>query len=252
MTEWLHFLRTKNWSRLSRITYFLLPGLEKYCVNLDSLKYLKMVILSLPHLIFSKITVLVPYITVFRIPGRLFIYLPELFICDPWMKLECKRECPFTQNSKVQLKEWPLRSLDMGRERKRWKSTNTWKQRCRLSSPLGSHRPSLKKSIQFSSVAQSCLTLCNPMDCSTPASPVCHQFPKLAQTHVHGVSDAIQPSHPLLSPSTAFNFPSIRVFSNESVLCIRWSKYWSFNICPSNELSGLISFRIDWFDLLAL
>ena len=199
MTEWLHFLRTKNWSRLSRITYFLLPGLEKYCVNLDSLKYLKMVILSLPHLIFSKITVLVPYITVFRIPGRLFIYLPELFTCDPWMKLECKRECPFTQNSKVQLKEWPLRSLDMGRERKRWKSTNTWKQRCRLSSPLGSHRPSLKKSIQFSSVAQSCLTLCNPMDCSTPASPVCHQFPKLAQTHVHGVSDAIQPSHPLLS-----------------------------------------------------
>ena len=89
--------------------------MEKCYINLDSLKYLRMVILSLPHLIFSKITVLVPYITVFRIPGRLFIYLPELFTCDPWMKLECKRECPFTQNSKVQLKEWPLMSLDMGR-----------------------------------------------------------------------------------------------------------------------------------------
>ena len=83
-TERLHFLRSKNWSRLSPISYSLLPGLEKYCVNLDSLKYLKMVVLSLSHLIFSKITVFVPYITVFRIPGRLFIYLPELFTCDPW------------------------------------------------------------------------------------------------------------------------------------------------------------------------
>ena len=82
-TERLYFLRTKKCNQLSCISYSLLPGLEKYCVNLDSLKYLKMVILSLPHLIFSKITVLVPYITVFRIPGRLFIYLPELFTCDP-------------------------------------------------------------------------------------------------------------------------------------------------------------------------
>ena len=69
----------------------------------------------------------------------------------------------------------------------------------------------------------------------------------------HLVGDAIQLSHPLLSPSPTFNLSiSIRVFSNESVLCIRWPKYWSFSISPSNEYSGLISFRIDWFDLLAV
>ena len=75
------------------------------------------------------------------------------------------------------------------------------------------------------------------------------------QTHVHCVSDAIQPSHPLSSPSTpAFNFPSIRVFSNESVLCITWPKYgsFSFSISASNEYSGLISFRMDCLDLLAV
>ena len=84
---------------------------------------------------------------------------------------------------------------------------------------------------QFSSVAQSCLTLCDPMDCSTPGFPVLHHLPELAQTHVHWVSDAIQSSHPLLSLSpSAFNFPSIRIFSNESALHIRWSKYWSFSI----------------------
>ena len=97
-------------------------------------------------------------------------------------------------------------------------------------------------------------TLCDPMDCSTPGLPVHHQLPELAQIHVHPVSDAIQPSHPLspclLLPSI---FPSIRVFSNESVLHIRWPKYWSFsfNISPSNEDSGLISFKMDWLDLLA-
>ena len=93
------------------------------------------------------------------------------------------------------------------------------------------------------------------MDCSTPGFPVHHQHPWLAQTHVHWVSNAIQPSHLLSSPSPpAFNSPSIRVFSNESILCIRWPKYWSFsfNISPSNECSGLISFRIDWFDLFAV
>ena len=106
---------------------------------------------------------------------------------------------------------------------------------------------------QFSSVTQSCLTLCNPMDCSTPGFSVPHQLLKLAQTHVHRVDDAIQPSHPLLSllflPSI---FPSIRVFSSESVLHIRWPKYWSFSfsISPFNEYSGLISFRIDWICLL--
>ena len=105
------------------------------------------------------------------------------------------------------------------------------------------------------SVSQSCLTLCNTMDCITPGFPVLHHLPELAQTHVHWVRDAIQPSHILWSPSPpAFNPFSNRVFSNESVLCIRWPNYWSFSfsISPSNEHSGLISFRIDLFDLLAV
>ena len=99
------------------------------------------------------------------------------------------------------------------------------------------------------SVAKSGLSLCNPMDCSTPGFPVDHQLPVLVQTY------AIQPSHPLSSPSSpAFNLSSIRVSSNESVLHIRLPKYWSFSfsITPSNEYSGLISFRIDWFHLLAV
>ena len=106
---------------------------------------------------------------------------------------------------------------------------------------------------QFSPVTQSCLSHCDPIDCSTPGFLIHCQHPELAQTHVHRAGDAIQPSHPLSSPSPAFNFPSIRVFSNESVLHIRWPKYWSFSfsIPPSNEYSELISFRIDWFDLLA-
>ena len=100
----------------------------------------------------------------------------------------------------------------------------------------------------------SCVRLCDPMDCSTPGFPVHHQLPELAQTHVHQVGDAIQPSHPLcplvLLPSM---FPSIMVLSKESVLYIRWLKYWyfSFTINPSNEYSGLISFGMDWLDLLA-
>ena len=97
---------------------------------------------------------------------------------------------------------------------------------------------------------------CNPMDCSTSGFPVHHQFPELTQTHFHQVGDAIQPSHPLSSPSSpAFNLsqPQGDSFSNESPLCIRWPKYWSFSfsISPSNEYSGLISFRMDWLDLLA-
>ena len=92
-------------------------------------------------------------------------------------------------------------------------------------------------------------------DCSTPGFPVHHQLPEPAQTHVHQIGDAIQPSHPqsslLLLPSI---LPSIRVFSNESVLCVRWPKYWSFsfNISPSNKHPGLISFRMDWLDLLTV
>ena len=88
-----------------------------------------------------------------------------------------------------------------------------------------------------------------------PGFPVYHQLWELAQTHVHRVGDAIQPSHPLPSPSPLLSiFPSIRVFSNESALHIMWPKYWnfSFSISPFNEYSGLISFRIDWFDLLAV
>ena len=109
--------------------------------------------------------------------------------------------------------------------------------------------------VQFSSVAHSCLTLCDPMDCSIPGFPVHHQLPKLAQTHVYQVGDAIQPSHPLSSSSPpAFRLSQHMVFSNESVLHIRWPKYWSFSysISPSNEYSGLISFRMDWLDLLAV
>ena len=92
------------------------------------------------------------------------------------------------------------------------------------------------------------------MNCNPPGFPVHHQFPEIAQTHVHRVSDAIQPSHPLsllLLPSV---FPSIRVFFNESVLHIRWPKDWSFSfsIGPSNEYSGLISFRMDRLDLFAI
>ena len=104
----------------------------------------------------------------------------------------------------------------------------------------------------LSSVAQLCLTLCHPMDCSTPGFPVHHQLLELAQTHVHRVSDAIQPSH-TLSSSSPPAFPSIRVFSNGSVLRIRWPKYWSFSfrISTFNDSSGLISFRIACFDLLA-
>ena len=109
--------------------------------------------------------------------------------------------------------------------------------------------------IQFSSVTQLYLTLCDPMDCSMPGFPVHHQLPELTQLmSIKSVmpSNHLIPCYPLLLlPSI---FPSIRVFSKESALRIRWPKYWSFSfsISPSNEYSGLISFRIDWFDLLAV
>ena len=117
------------------------------------------------------------------------------------------------------------------------RSQATWKKLDKVDSKLP----------QFSSVTQLCPTICNLMDCSTPGFHVYQQLPELAQTPVCRVSDAIQPSHPLSSPSPAFILPSIRIFSSESVLCIRWPKYWSFSfsICPSNEYSGLISYRID-------
>ena len=107
-------------------------------------------------------------------------------------------------------------------------------------------------SVQFSSDAQLCPTLCDPMNCSTPGLPVHHQLPEFTQIHVHRVSDAVQPSHPLflLSPIP----PIVRVFSNESTLRMRWPKYWSFSfsIILSKEHPGLISFSMDWLDLFAV
>ena len=110
-------------------------------------------------------------------------------------------------------------------------------------------------SVQFSLVTQLCPTLCDTMDCSTPALPVHHQLPEFTQTHVHQVRDAIQQSHPLSSPSP----PTFNLSQHQDLF--QWvrsshqvTKYWSFsfNISPSNEYSGLISFRVDWLDLLAI
>ena len=108
--------------------------------------------------------------------------------------------------------------------------------------------------ILFSSIAQTCPNLCDPMNCSASGLPVNHQLWEFTQTRVHWVSDAIHfiLCHLLLLlPSI---LPKIRVFSSESVLHITWPKYWSvsFSISPSNEYSGLISFRMDWLDLLAV
>ena len=107
---------------------------------------------------------------------------------------------------------------------------------------------------QFSSVSQLCPTLCDPMNCSMPCLPVYHQLPGFTQTHIELVmpsSHLILCRPLLLLPPTP---PSIRVFSNQSILCIRWPKYWSFSFSssPSKENPGLISFRMDWLDLLAV
>ena len=117
---------------------------------------------------------------------------------------------------------------------------------------LGFHRPA-STLLQSNSVAQSCPTLCNLMNRSTPGLPVHPQLPELAQTHVHRVGDAIQASLSLSSPSLPV-FLSIGVFSNGSILHIRWPKdqSFSFSINPSNEYSGLTSFTMDWLDLLAV
>ena len=111
-------------------------------------------------------------------------------------------------------------------------------------------------SVQFSSAQSlSHVQLCDPMNRSTPGLPVHHHLPDFTQTHIHRVSNASQPSHPLSFPLLLPPIPpSIRVFSNESTLCMRWPKYWSFSfsIIPSKEHPGLISFRMDWLDLLAV
>ena len=107
--------------------------------------------------------------------------------------------------------------------------------------------------VQLTSVTQSCPTLCDPMNHSTPGLPVHHQLPESTQAHVHW---AVMPSSYLILCCPLLLLPSIflsiRVLSNESALCIRRPKYWSFSISPFNEYSGLISFRIDWFDLLGV
>ena len=113
----------------------------------------------------------------------------------------------------------------------------------------------LSSTPQFSSVAQSYPTLCNLMNRSTPGLPVHHQLLEFTQTHAHGVSGAIQPSHPLSSPSPPAPKPSQNQGLFQWVNCLhRWLKYWSFSfsISPSNEYPALISFRIDWLDLLAV
>ena len=108
------------------------------------------------------------------------------------------------------------------------------------------------KKLQFSSITQLCPTLCDTVDLSMPGLPVHYQLPELDQTHVHRVSDAIQP----ISSSAVPFFSCLQSFlaSSESLFCIRWPKYWSFsfNISPSNEHPRLISFRMDWLDLLAV
>ena len=124
--------------------------------------------------------------------------------------------------------------------------------------------PSLSEAINFlwdlkklccCPVTKSCLTLHDPAGCSTPDFPVPHHLPEFAQVRVHWIGDAIQPSHSLLPSSPSdFSLSQHEVFSSESAVRIRWPKYWSFSfsIIPSKEYSGLISFRIDWFDFLAV
>ena len=114
---------------------------------------------------------------------------------------------------------------------------------------------SFQSEFQFSSVAQLCPNLCDPMDCSMPGFPAHHQLPELTQ--LMPIESVMPSNHPILCCSLLLPpsiFPSIGIFSNESALHIRWPKYWSFSfsISPSNEYSGLISFRIDWLDLLAV
>ena len=111
-------------------------------------------------------------------------------------------------------------------------------------------------SVQFSSVAQSCLTLCDPMDCSMPGLPVHHQI--LEFTRKLMSIESVMPSNHLILCCTLLQshsiFPSLRIFSNELALCIRWPEYWSFSfsISHTNEYSGLISFRMGWLNLLAV
>ena len=125
---------------------------------------------------------------------------------------------------------------------------------CILCSKQNAHHTTDAHSVQFSSVAHLWMTLSNPMDCSTPGLPIHHQLLQLTQTHVHWVNDTIRLSHPLSSPSPpAFNLSQHQGLFQWVSSSHQVAKYWcfSFSISPSNEYSGLISFRIDWLDLLA-
>ena len=108
-------------------------------------------------------------------------------------------------------------------------------------------------SAQFSSVFQSCPTLCNPMDCSSPGLPIHHQLPEFTETHVHWVGDTIQPSHPLSSPSPlAFNISQHQGLSSESALRIRWPKYWSFSFSISPAMNIQDRFPLGWTGCISL
>ena len=155
---------------------------------------------------------------------------------DPWVrKIPCRQK-------------WHATPVFLPGKSQRWKSLVGYSPGSRKG------QTQLNDSVQFSSVTQSCLTLCNPMNRSMSGLPVHHQLPEFTQTHVHQVGDAIQPSHPLLSPFSSCPQSLPASGSNESTLRMRWPKYWSFsfNISPSNEHPGLISFRMDWLDLLAV
>ena len=154
---------------------------------------------------------------------------------------------------KMQEKHWEIPVFQWRDERRdglgKESRGKKWKNQCKLL------HLEFWPQVQFSSVTELCLTLCDPMNRSTLGLPVHHQLPESTQTHVHWVSDAIQPSHPLLSPSP----PALDLSQHQGLfkwvaLCIRWPKYWSvsFNISPTNEHPGLISFKMDWLDLLAV
>ena len=120
--------------------------------------------------------------------------------------------------------------------------------------PLAGHCRLIRSAlhpVQFSLLAQLCLTLCDPMGGSIPGFPVHHQLPKLAQTHVHQIGDAIRPSHPLCSLLLPSVFPSLRFFSNELALCIRWPKYWSSASAsvPPGNIQDWLSSGLTWLDL---
>ena len=179
-------------------------------------------------------------------------HLIDYFSCSKWVSIHV---CPSLLPETLILSSWLKKfvpiysSCDFLLDEKMSLVSSLW-----LILPVLVHH--MHRIIQLSSFQSlSCVWLCDLMHCSTPGFYVLHHLPELAQTHVPWVSDAIWPCHSLLSPSRLTStFPSIRVFSKDLAVLIRWPKYWSFSfsISFSNENSGSISFRIDWFDLLAV